>query len=75
MAKAPLVPHLKILEADLIETLTAGLHQYRPDLSYPESYSDMQAAVRAMLTMYEVKRRPIALPLEYSESREVVRLS
>ena len=39
----------------------AGHHQYRPDLSYPESHSDMSAAVRALLRMYEVKRRPIAL--------------
>lgn len=66
MSKAPLTPHLATLEGDLIETLLAGLRQWRPDLDYPQSHSDMQSSVRAMLTMYEVKRRPIALVLEYA---------
>lgn len=66
MPKAPLVPHLATLEGELIETLLAGLHQWRPDLNYPASHSDMQSAVRALLTMYQVKRRPIALVLEYA---------
>jgi len=49
------------LENEIIETLIAGHHEWRPDLSYPESYSDMQAAVRGLLRMFEVKRRPIAI--------------
>lgn len=49
------------LERDVIETLLAGHHEWRPDLPYPESHSDMSGAVRALLRMYEVKRRPVAL--------------
>lgn len=51
------------LERDLIETMIAGLHEWRSDLSYHESHSDMQGCVRALLRMYNVKRRPVALPL------------
>lgn len=53
------------LESDIIETLLAGHKEWRPDLEYPESYSDMQGAVRGLLRMFEVKRRPIAVELEY----------
>lgn len=63
MSKPSLTPELACLERDIIETLLAGLHQWRPDLHYPESTSDMQACVRALLTMYEVKRRPLPEPL------------
>jgi hypothetical protein len=55
------------LEAQIIETLLAGHHEWRRDLAYPESHSDMQGAVRALLRMFEVKRRPIAMELEYEE--------
>ncbi len=63
MPKPPLMPEQSLLERDLIETLLAGLRQWRPDLRYPESHSDMQGCVRALLTMYEVKRRPLPEPL------------
>lgn len=53
------------LENDIIETLIAGHKEWRPDLEYPESYSDMQGAVRGLLQMYEVKRRPLPAKLEY----------
>jgi hypothetical protein len=66
MAKSSLVPPWDQLEADIIETLIAGHHMWRPDLNYPESYSDMQGAVRGLLKMYEVKRRPLAVKLEYA---------
>lgn len=65
MSKARLAEPIATLEAELIATLLAGLKEWRPDLGYPQSHSDMQGAVRALLRMYEVKRRmtPYTLPL------------
>lgn len=63
-------PHLKepvlTLESDIIDVLTAGLHQWRPDLEYPQSRSDMQGAVRNLISLFEIKRRlvPYAPPIE-----------
>jgi hypothetical protein len=51
------------LERDVIETMLAGLHEWRPDLSYPESHSDMQACVRGLLCMFKLERRPLPAPL------------
>ena len=65
MSKSSLIPPLDVLESQIIETLLAGHHEYRPDLGYPESHSDMQGAVRGLLRMFEVKRRPMAVALEY----------
>lgn len=56
------------LESDIIATLLAGHHQYRPDLSYPESHSDMQGAVRALLRMYNINRLSIARELPTQDS-------
>src|SRR5271154_7149609 len=56
-----------ILESEIIETLIAGHKEWRPDLAYPESHSDMQGAVRGLLRMFEVKRRPVAVELEYHD--------
>ena len=47
------------LESDAITTMLAGLKLWRPDLTYPESHSDMQGCFRALLCCYELKRRPI----------------
>lgn len=66
MAKPGLSVELAQLEADIIETLIAGHKSYRPDLPFPESYSDMQGAVRGLLQMFEVKCRPLPFKLEYS---------
>ena len=63
MPKPPLIKDDAILEHDLIQSLIAGLHEWRSDLSYPESYSDWQACVRGILKMFEVQRRPVAAPL------------
>lgn len=63
MPKPFLIEEDSILERNIIETLIAGLHEWRNDLSYPESYSDMQACVRGLMKMYEIIRRPIAVPL------------
>jgi hypothetical protein len=65
MAKQKLKDPMDKLEADIIETLLAGHREWRPDLAYPESYSDMQAAVRGLLRMFDVRRRPLAIDLEY----------
>ena len=43
--------------------MLAGLKEWRPDLEYPESFSDMQGCARAVLRMFEIKRRAIAAPL------------
>lgn len=64
MPKPMLRDEFKALASDVIETLLAGHHRYRPDLKYPESHSDMQGAVMALLRMYDVKRRPIALEMK-----------
>jgi hypothetical protein len=67
--------HSKLTEPDnttefqLLETMLAGLKGHRPDLQYPESHSDMQACIRAVLTMFEIKRRPLAKPLEYEKDK------
>lgn len=61
MPKPPLREPFRTLELELIESMEAGLHEWRPDLAYPESYSDMQAAVRGVLKMFEIKRRPIGI--------------
>ena len=52
-----------LLENEVIQTLCAGLKEWRSDLDFPESYSDMQACVRGLFRMYEVKRRPLVVPL------------
>lgn len=67
MAKRSLRADLAKLESDIIETLIAGHKEYRSDLRYPESHSDMQAAVRGLLRMFKVERRPIAIDLEYEK--------
>jgi len=65
MAKARLAEPMGTLEGEIIETLLAGHKEYRPDLGYPQSHSDMSAAVRGLLRMFDVKRLPIARELEY----------
>lgn len=65
MPKMPLRENDAQLESEIIQTLLAGLKDYRPDLHYPESHSDMQACVRGLLCMYEIKRRPLAVSLKY----------
>ena len=63
MPKPPLFREDSFLEGQIIETLLAGLHDWRSDLDYPESHSDMAACVRGLLKMFDVKRRPIVSPL------------
>lgn len=63
MPKPTLKEPYHTLEGQIIETLLAGHHEWRPDLSYPESHSDMAGAVRGLMRMFDVKRRPIALEM------------
>lgn len=69
MAKQKLAEPLNTLEHEIIETLLAGHKEWRPDLQYPESYSDMQGAVRGLLKMFDVKRLPISRELKYEENK------
>ena len=64
MAKPMLAEPYHTLESQIIETLLAGHHEWRPDLDYPQSHSDMQGAVRGLLKMFEVKRRPLAISVK-----------
>lgn len=61
MPKPTLKPQYQQLCSDMIETFLAGHHQWRPDLAYPESHSDMKGGMMAVLRMFEIKRRPLAL--------------
>lgn len=61
MPKGPLREEFARIEGPVIETMVAGLHEWRADLSFPESYSDMQACVRGLLKMFKIERRPIGL--------------
>ena len=63
MPKPPLIPEQSLLESQMIETMIAGLHNWRPDLQYPASHSDMQACTRGLLAMFEIKRRPLPVKL------------
>lgn len=63
MPKPKLAEPFNTLEKQIIETLIAGHKEWRPDLNYPESHSDMQGAVRGLLRMYEIKRLPLARDL------------
>ncbi len=61
MPKPRLKDEFVQLESAIVETFLAGHHEWRPDLHYPESHSDMQGGARALMRMFEIKRRPIAL--------------
>ena len=59
MPKPTLIPDQHLLELELIDTMLAGLHNWRPDLSYPQSHSDMMGCARAIMVMFDVKRSPL----------------
>ena len=70
MAKPSLKPEYQQLESAIIDTFIAGHKEWRPDLSYPESYSDMQGGVRALLRRFEIKQRPIDWPMDKFIAKE-----
>lgn len=61
MAKASLRPPFDTIEQEVLETFLAGHREARPDLPYPQSHSDVQSGIRALIVMFDIKRRPIAL--------------
>lgn len=63
MSKPRLIKEDEILENELIETFLAGHKQYRPDLAYPQSHSDMGAGIRGLLRMFIIKRSALPVPL------------
>ena len=63
MPKAPLKEEDRILESQMIATMLESFHNWRPDLNYPESHSDMESCVRGLMRMFEIKRRPLVVPL------------
>jgi len=65
MPKCDLKEPFRTLEDQIIKTLVAGHKEWRPDLDYPESYSDMQGAVRGLLRMFDVQRLPVSRELPY----------
>lgn len=65
MPKPDLKPKYNQLQFDIIKTMLAGLNEWRSDLQFPESGSDMQACVHALLREYKIERRPIGL--EYKD--------
>jgi len=67
MPKPTLRPAEQQLANDIIETFLAGHHEWRPDLSYPQSHSDMMGGAHALIRMFEIKRRPLAIELPTQE--------
>jgi hypothetical protein len=67
MAKPRLKEPQATLENQLIETMQAGLHEWRPDLYGPESYSDYQACARGILRMFHIVRASLPNALEIDE--------
>lgn len=64
MSKPTLIKEQEILEREIIATLIAGLKEWRSDLDYPQSFSDMQACVRGLMRMFDVKRANLTIPLK-----------
>ena len=66
MPKAKLKEPYWTLEHEMKATFMAAFNGSRPDLQYPKSASDVQAGIRGILRMFEVKRSalPINLPEE-----------
>lgn len=65
MAKPTLKEPYATLEAEIIRTFLAGHKQWRPDLPYPESHSDMAGGVRALLKRFDIEAR--AIPLDEAD--------
>lgn len=61
MAKPFLREPYQSLYFALVETMTAGLKEWRSDLEYPESHSDWRSCIDAVMRKYDVKLRPIPL--------------
>jgi len=64
MPNPPLREPFATLSRDLLAAMVAGLHDWRPDLNYPESHSDMQACVLGILSRFELTPRVAPLDLK-----------
>lgn len=56
MPQAPLIDEQKVMASSMMSSFMAAFKQFRPDLDYPESASDMQAGFRGVLRMFNVSR-------------------
>ena len=65
MPKPTLSTEQAVLERELIEPMLAGLKEWRSDLDYPESHSDMQACARAVMRMFNITRAALPNELKY----------
>lgn len=68
MPKPRLAPQMELLEREMIRTAVAGLKEWRPDLNYPESHSDMQGCMRALLRRFDIAFRPTDRELVFEDS-------
>ncbi len=68
MPKPSLKPPYAALQDEIIRTFIAGHQQWRPDLPYPESHSDMEGGARALIKRFEIT--PRAVPLDWREIEE-----
>ena len=72
MPKPSLREPFDSIESDLMETMIGGLHEWRSDLDYPQSHSDLSGCIRAVLRKYEVKLRAVVLDRAEIEEPEPV---
>lgn len=70
MSKPRLNEPQRTLEEQLIESMIAGLKEWRPDLYGPQSYSDYQGCARGVLRMFEIKRAPLPIKLDYEDDEK-----
>jgi len=64
MPKPEIREPYRSLESEMFDAMRWGLKEWRPDLEFPESYSDFQGCIRALFRMFEIKRRPLAIRIE-----------
>lgn len=68
MSHAKLAEPDNTLEYQMLETMMAGLNGVGVSSpNYPKSASDMQSCIRALIKMFDIKRRPLAKELKYKE--------
>lgn len=73
MPKPGLRSEFASLESAMIKTFLAGHHQWRPDLAYPQSHSDLQGGMRALLKRFTITPREIPLDWRELEDRVLLR--
>lgn len=61
MPKPPLKECYSSLSVDIQRTMIQGLREWRPDLDYPESSSDMDGCIRALMRKFDITYRRVQL--------------